>query len=166
LEFTMKPAHALSLAALTVALAALATNAAWAKLPAPVLTDEAKAKAAEAAAKTAHGNKVADYKLCLSMDRVAASVADRAKKEGKTPKVGTAPPCADPGAFVYVPAPPAPAPGAAVVAGAPAPAAAPAAAAPAAANAAPAGAATAAKAAVAGVAAAAAPAVVAKPAGK
>jgi len=32
-----------------------------AKLPAP--SDEAKAKAAEAAAKTAHGNKVADYQL-------------------------------------------------------------------------------------------------------
>ena len=34
-----------------------------AKLPAP--SDEAKAKAAEAAAKTAHAGKVDNYKLCL-----------------------------------------------------------------------------------------------------
>ena len=39
-------------------LSLLVSGAAMAKLPAPVLTDEAKAKAAEAAAKTAHDNKV------------------------------------------------------------------------------------------------------------
>ena len=43
------------------ALVLACSGAAWAKLPAPVLTDEAKAKAAEAAAKTAHGNKVAAF---------------------------------------------------------------------------------------------------------
>ena len=42
----------------TVLLAGLFSASAIAKLPAP--SDEAKAKAAEAAAKTAHGNKVAD----------------------------------------------------------------------------------------------------------
>ena len=49
----------------------LAASAAVAKLPPP--SDEAKAKAAEAAAKTAHGNKVADFQLCKSMDKVAAT---------------------------------------------------------------------------------------------
>lgn len=89
----------------------LTAGAAVAKLPAPVLTDEAKAKAAEAAAKTAHGNKVADFQLCRSMDRVAAAYAADSKKAGKDVKPATAtPPCADPGAFVYPP----PAAGAAV----------------------------------------------------
>jgi len=112
----------------TLSLMALAASAALAKLPAPVLSDEAKAKAAEAAAKTAHGNKVADFQLCRSMDRVAARYQAEAKKAGKDVKPPTATAaCADPGAFVYPPpavaAAPAPAP-------APAPAAAPAAKAP------------------------------------
>lgn len=75
---------------------------AWAKLP--PLSDEAKAKAAEAAAKTAHGNKVADFQLCKSMDQVAAYYVADAKKAGKETKPATTtPPCADPGAFVYAP---------------------------------------------------------------
>ncbi|MFY7871036.1 MAG: hypothetical protein ACOVQL_01485, partial [Limnohabitans sp.] len=45
-------------------------GSAWSKLPPP--SDEAKAKAAEAAAKTAHGNKVADFQLCKSREKVAA----------------------------------------------------------------------------------------------
>jgi hypothetical protein len=102
--------HVVTLAALV-----LATGAAVAKLPA--LTDEAKAKAAEAAAKTAHGNKVADFQLCKSMNKVSAYYQADAKKAGKDVKPPTATPdCVDPGAFVYPP----PAPGAA----APAPAAA------------------------------------------
>lgn len=85
-----------------LALAALSGGAAWAKLPA--LSDEAKAKAAEAAAKTAHGNKVADFQLCKSMDRVAATYRDAAKKAGKDVKPATdTPACADPGPFVYAP---------------------------------------------------------------
>ena len=85
-------------------LGAVAAGSALAKLPAPVLTDEAKAKAAEAAAKTAHGNKVADYQLCKSMDRAAARYLAESKKAGKEAKAPTAtPPCADPGAFVYPP---------------------------------------------------------------
>lgn len=80
----------------------LAVAAAQAKLP--PLSDEAKAKAAEAAAKTAHGNAVANYQLCQSMERVASVYQAEAKKAGKEvkPPVAT-PPCADPGPFVYTP---------------------------------------------------------------
>ena len=116
----------------TLVLASLFSASAMAKLPA--LSDEAKVKAAEAAAKTAHGNKVADFQLCKSREKVAAHYYKTAKATGKqtTPPVAT-PPCADPGPFVAAPpAPPAP-PAAVAAAGAkPAvPAAAPAAAAPA-----------------------------------
>lgn len=78
--------------------------AALAKLPTPVLTDEAKAKAAETAARTAWAGKVDNYLLCKSLDRVAASYYKTAKAAGKDTKPPTAtPPCADPGAFVYAP---------------------------------------------------------------
>jgi hypothetical protein len=78
--------------------AALAAAGAWSKLPAP--SEDAKAKAAEAAAKTAHANKVADYQLCKSMDKVALHYVDTAKKSGKDVKPATAtPPCTDPGLF-------------------------------------------------------------------
>ena len=104
-----------ALPVLTLA-ALLAAGNAWAKLPAP--SDEAKAKAAEAAAKTAHAGKVDAYKLCLSMDRVAQTYQAAAKKAGKPASAPTeTPACADPGAFVY-----APATGAPGVASAPAPA--------------------------------------------
>lgn len=104
----------------TLSLLTLAFGAALAKLPAPVLSDEAKAKAAEAAAKTAHGNKVADFQLCKSMERVAVRYQAEAKKAGKEVKPPTeTPPCADPGPFVYPPP-------AAATAAAPAPVAAPA----------------------------------------
>ena len=77
---------------------ALLSFAAAAKLP--PLSDDAKAKAAEAAAKTAHTNKVADYLLCKSMDKVAAFYAAEAKKAARDIKPPTAtPPCADPGVF-------------------------------------------------------------------
>ena len=83
----------------TILLASLFSFSAMAKLPAP--SDEAKAKAAEAAAKTAHGNKVADFQLCKSREKVAAHYYKTAKASGKTttPPVAT-PPCADPGPFV------------------------------------------------------------------
>ena len=85
-------------------LLAWAACGALAKIPAPVLSDEAKAKAAEAAAKTAHGNKLADFQLCKSMDRVAVRYQGDVKKAGKEAKPATAtPPCSDPGAFVYPP---------------------------------------------------------------
>ena len=121
--------------AMAFGLAALAGTAA-AKLPPP--SDEAKAKAAEAAAKTAHGDKVANYKLCQSMNDVATKYAAAQKKAGKAVTPQPTPPCADPGPFVYTPAVAA-APAAATTAAAPAAAAKPgAAAAPAAPAAAPA----------------------------
>ncbi len=106
---------------LVVLAAGLVASAALAKLPAP--SDEAKAKAAEAGAKAAHGNKVADFQLCKSREKTAAHYYKSAKAAGKEtkPPVET-PACTDPGAFVYTPAAPAvvAAPAAAV---APAPAA-------------------------------------------
>jgi hypothetical protein len=80
-----------------VCIAAFAlVGSAMAKLPAP--SDEARAKAAEAAAKTAHAGKVDAYQLCKAQDKVAA-------RTNKTAKVASA--CVDPGAFVYAPAVPA-----------------------------------------------------------
>ncbi len=114
----------------TLLLASLFSVSSMAKLPAP--SDEAKAKAAEAAAKTAHGNKVADYQLCKSREKVAAHYYKTAKATGKptTPPVAT-PACADPGPYVAA-APAAPAVAAAPAAAKPgATPAAPAAAAPA-----------------------------------
>lgn len=101
-------------------LAATAAPLAAAKLPAPVLSDEAKAKAAEAAAKTAWGNKLADFQLCKSMDKAAAKFHAASKAAGKEVKATETPPCADPGPFVAAPLP-ATAPAAAVPVAAPAP---------------------------------------------
>jgi hypothetical protein len=96
---------------LVVSSLAIAFGAA-AKLPAP--SEEAKAKAAEAAAKAAHGNKVADYQLCKSREKVAAHYY---KTNGKGKAAPTATPaCVDPGA--YKPAETAAAPAAAPAAGA------------------------------------------------
>lgn len=90
----------------------------------PPLTDDAKAKAAEAAAKTAHGNKVADFQLCKSMDKVATKYFSVMKTAGKEVKPAIElPPCADPGLFAAT-APAAPA--APAAAAAPTPAVAPA----------------------------------------
>ena len=76
-------------------------GSALAKLP--PLSDEAKAKAAEAAAKTAWSDKVGAYKLCQSMDRVAAVYLADAKKAHKEVKPVATPPCVDPGPFAYTP---------------------------------------------------------------
>ena len=98
-------------------LLALACGAALAKLPAP--SEEAKAKAAEAAAKTAHAGKVDGYKLCLVTDKLAAQYQAGAKKAGKPAAAPTATPaCADPGPFVYPPPAVAAAPAAPPAAGA------------------------------------------------
>lgn len=88
-----------------LAAAALAVSgAASAKLPA--LDDAAKAKAAEAAAKTAWQGKVEAYQLCKAQDKVAAH---HQKTAGARAAAGTAalPPCADPGPFAYTPPQPA-----------------------------------------------------------
>jgi hypothetical protein len=114
---------------LIAALMLSASAVSLAKLP--PLSDEAKAKAAEAAAKTAWAGKVDAFTLCKSQDKAAAKTA----KSGKAGKAIATPPCADPGPFVYTPAvaaaPAAASAAAPPVAGAPA-AKAPAAAAPAA----------------------------------
>ncbi len=81
--------HLLVLSALAISFGAAA------KLPAP--SEEAKAKAAEAAAKTAHGNKVADFQLCKSREKTAAHYY---KTQGKGKASPTATPaCVDPGAY-------------------------------------------------------------------
>jgi hypothetical protein len=98
-------ATSITLAALVLAAPVLA------KLPPP--SDEAKAKAAEAATKTTWSNKVADFQLCRAMERTAAKYFASAKSAGKDAKPPTdTPPCADPGPFA--------APGAAPAAAAPA----------------------------------------------
>ncbi|MEY2803132.1 MAG: hypothetical protein RL657_468 [Pseudomonadota bacterium] len=82
--------------AITLLFALGLAGSAWAKLPAP--SDEAKAKAAEAAAKTAHNGKVDAFKLCKSIDRVAAHVQKTNK--AKMGKPVDTPACVDPGPFV------------------------------------------------------------------
>jgi hypothetical protein len=79
-------------------LVALSASA-FAKLPPP--NDEAKAKAAETAAKTAHTAKADGYLLCKAQDKVAAHV--QRTNKSKAGKAVATPPCADPGKFVYTP---------------------------------------------------------------
>jgi hypothetical protein len=97
-----------------VALALTATmGQAHAKLPAPVLSEEAKAAAAAAADKAAWGNKVAAFKLCQSQDKAAANYLAQARAAGKQVAAPVAtPPCADPGAYVAAAAKPVEAAGA------------------------------------------------------
>ena len=103
---------------LILATALMLSAGAWAKLP--PLSDEAKAKAAEAAAKTAHGDKVAAYQLCKSREKVAAHYY---KTNGKGKPAPTATPaCVDPGAYQPLDATMAAAPAAAKPGAAPAPA--------------------------------------------
>jgi hypothetical protein len=91
-----------------IAAASLFSLGAAAKLP--PLSEEAQAKAAETAARTAWSNKVADYQLCRAMDRVAERYAMEARQAGKDMAAAVlTPPCADPGAFVVAAPPPKPA---------------------------------------------------------
>jgi hypothetical protein len=85
--------------ALFALILAAVSATAFAKLP--PLNDEAKAKADEAKAKTAHTAKAEAYLLCKSQDKVAAHVQKTNKAQAGKP-VATAP-CADPGKFVYTP---------------------------------------------------------------
>ena len=79
----------------------------FAKLPPP--TDEAKAKAAEAAAKAAWTDKVGLYQLCLAMDRTAAAYRSSLKAAGKDVPVPVATaPCADAGPYMSTMTPAAP----------------------------------------------------------
>jgi hypothetical protein len=82
----------------TFTVVALFATIAAAKIPTPVLTDEAKLKAAETAAKTAWSAKKESFLLCQWQDKSAAhyrKTAANAKPAAATP------PCADPGAFVF-----------------------------------------------------------------
>jgi hypothetical protein len=55
------------------AVALAVSGAVLAKIPPPVLDEAAKAKAAEAAAKTAYTAKLEAYQMCKAQDRVAAN---------------------------------------------------------------------------------------------
>lgn len=94
--------------ALAAAMLSLTSGLATAKLPAP--TEEQKAQADLAKAKTAWSDKVAAFQLCKSQDRAVAAYQASAKGAHTQPGA----PCADPGPFVPpVPAAaPAPAPAA------------------------------------------------------
>ena len=85
-------------AVLTAALGSSLVLSVAAKLP--PLSDEAKAKAAEAAAKTAWSDKVASFQRCKAMNKAAANYQAAMKQEGKTAAspIDT-PPCADPGPY-------------------------------------------------------------------
>ena len=80
-------------------IAAMFAGSVFAKLPPP--TDEAKAQAAEAAAKAAWTDKVGLYQLCLAMDRTAAAYRKSISAAGKNVPVPVATaPCADAGPYV------------------------------------------------------------------
>ena len=67
----------------------------------PPLSDEAKAKAAETAAKTAWTDKVSSFQLCKAMNKAAASYQAAMKQAGKTAAAPVdTPACADPGPYV------------------------------------------------------------------
>jgi hypothetical protein len=66
--------------------------------PAP---DDAKEQAKETAAKNAWDSKVAAFKLCRSMDRVAETYRnERDEAHEPAPPAMTTPPCVDPGPYV------------------------------------------------------------------
>ncbi len=112
----MRCSYSISIVAIT---AAMLAGSVWAKLPAP--SDEAKEKAAMAAAKTGWSDKVAAYQTCQSMNRAADSYRKTAKAAGKPASAPVVTPaCADPGPFVPPVAASAPvAPASAVAAKAP-----------------------------------------------
>lgn len=79
-------------------LAIILVGAVSAKLP--PLSDEAKVKAAEAAAKASWTDKVGLYKVCAAMDRVADAYHKTARSAGNdSPAAPGLAPCADPGPF-------------------------------------------------------------------
>lgn len=90
---------------LAAALLSLTSGPAGAKLPAP--TEEQKAQAALAKAKTAWGDKVAAFQTCKAQDKVVASY----EAGGKAAHTQPGAPCVDPGPFA-APMPPASAPAA------------------------------------------------------
>ena len=81
----------------TLIIAAAVALPVVAKLPA--LSDDAKAKAAEATAKAAWTDKVGLYQLCKSMDRVADVYRKTPVAAGKEVPGPSAVPCVDPGPY-------------------------------------------------------------------
>lgn len=74
------------------------TTLAFATLPPP--TDDAKARAEDAKAKTTWSDKVAAYKTCLAMDRTVDAYRRSLQADGKTaPTPVATPPCTDPGPY-------------------------------------------------------------------
>jgi hypothetical protein len=88
------------IAPLFVLAGALLAGMSLAKLP--PLSDEAKAKASEAAAKTGWSDKVANFQLCKSQDKAAANYRATMKQSGKEaqPAASAAAACTDPGPYV------------------------------------------------------------------
>ena len=78
---------------------AVVSGIAFAKLP--PISDEAKAKAAEAAAKASWNDKMAMFQLCAAMDRTADAYRRSVKALGKeAPAPAVTAPCANPGQYV------------------------------------------------------------------
>ena len=89
---------------IVIACGLVVAGSAFAKLPAPAATPEAKAKAAETAAKTAWTAKVEAYQLCQAQDKVAAKYRANAAAAGKQlSPAPSLPACPDPGPFAYTP---------------------------------------------------------------
>ncbi len=80
-------------------IAAFVAAPGFAKLPPP--SEQSVVQAAETAAKGAWNDRVAQYRLCLAMERVADGYRTSLAAAGKDvpPPVATAP-CADPGPYV------------------------------------------------------------------
>jgi hypothetical protein len=83
----------------TALLAMSFAGSSLATLPPP--TEQAKAQAALTAARTAWTDKVAQYKLCLAIDRTAARYRDSLAAAAKqAPPAIPTPACVDPGPYV------------------------------------------------------------------
>ena len=85
---------------LSLLAAALFAAPAFARLPAP--SEDAKAKAAEAAARTTWSGKVAAFQLCKAQDKAVTDHRATMKKSGRViaPIDAAAASCVDPGSFV------------------------------------------------------------------
>lgn len=95
---------------LSLLAAALFAAPAFARLPAP--SEDATAKAAEAAARTSRSATFAAFQLCQAQDRAVADHHATMKKAGRTaaPVGATSGPCVDPGSPVAPISPATPAP--------------------------------------------------------
>lgn len=81
-----------------VVASSLLAGFAVAKLPPP--SEEAKAAAAETAAKNAWNDKVSSFQLCKAMDRTVESYRRSATTAGKAAPPASTTPCTDPGPYV------------------------------------------------------------------